>query len=98
MPHNESLVVTGRQRFAKAKRVLPEIQPAKLAKCLAAFDEPDWIFELTYDGFSIADLHRKRAVPRSLPPGATAYGTIQTGRRPRQEIMAAEIEKAWKLS
>jgi bifunctional non-homologous end joining protein LigD len=31
--------------------VLPEIQPAKLAKCLAAFDDPDWIFELKHDGF-----------------------------------------------
>jgi bifunctional non-homologous end joining protein LigD len=31
--------------------VLPEIQTAKLAKCLAAFDEPDWIFELKHDGF-----------------------------------------------
>jgi bifunctional non-homologous end joining protein LigD len=31
--------------------VLLEIQPAKLAKCLAAFDEPDWIFELKHDGF-----------------------------------------------
>ena len=31
--------------------MLPEIQPAKLAKCLAAFDDPDWIFELKHDGF-----------------------------------------------
>ncbi len=31
--------------------MLPEIQPAKLAKCLAAFDEPDWLFELKHDGF-----------------------------------------------
>jgi bifunctional non-homologous end joining protein LigD len=31
--------------------VLPEIQPAKLAKCLAAFDDPDWLFELKHDGF-----------------------------------------------
>ena len=31
--------------------MLPEIQPAKLAKCLAAFDDPDCIFELKHDGF-----------------------------------------------
>jgi bifunctional non-homologous end joining protein LigD len=31
--------------------VLPEIQPAKLAKCLAAFDDPEWLFELKHDGF-----------------------------------------------
>jgi len=31
--------------------VLPEIQPAKLAKCLAVFDDPDWLFELKHDGF-----------------------------------------------
>jgi bifunctional non-homologous end joining protein LigD len=37
--------------FAKLKRMLPEIQPAKLAKCLAAFDDAEWIFELKHDGF-----------------------------------------------
>jgi hypothetical protein len=31
--------------------VLPEIQPAKLAKCLAAFDDAEWLFELKHDGF-----------------------------------------------
>jgi bifunctional non-homologous end joining protein LigD len=31
--------------------VLPEIQTAKLAKCLAAFNDPDWLFELKHDGF-----------------------------------------------
>ena len=31
--------------------MLPEIQPAKLAKCLAVFDDPDWLFELKHDGF-----------------------------------------------
>jgi bifunctional non-homologous end joining protein LigD len=31
--------------------VLPEIQPVKLAKCLAAFDDTDWLFELKHDGF-----------------------------------------------
>jgi hypothetical protein len=42
---------TGRHRFAKLKSVLPEIQPAKLAKCLAAFDDADGLFELKHDGF-----------------------------------------------
>jgi bifunctional non-homologous end joining protein LigD len=31
--------------------VLPQIQPAKLARSLAAFNDPDWLFELKHDGF-----------------------------------------------
>jgi bifunctional non-homologous end joining protein LigD len=31
--------------------VLPEIQPAKLARSLEPFDDADWIFELKHDGF-----------------------------------------------
>jgi len=31
--------------------VLPEIQPAKLARSLQPFDDPDWLFELKHDGF-----------------------------------------------
>ena len=31
--------------------MLPQIQPAKLARSLAAFDGPDWLFELKHDGF-----------------------------------------------
>jgi bifunctional non-homologous end joining protein LigD len=31
--------------------VLPEIQLSKRAKCLAAFDDAEWIFELKHDGF-----------------------------------------------
>jgi bifunctional non-homologous end joining protein LigD len=31
--------------------VLPSIQPAKLARSLAAFNDPDWLFELKHDGF-----------------------------------------------
>ena len=31
--------------------MLPQIQPAKLARSLAAFNDPDWLFELKHDGF-----------------------------------------------
>jgi bifunctional non-homologous end joining protein LigD len=31
--------------------VLPQIVPAKLARSLAAFNDPDWLFELKHDGF-----------------------------------------------
>lgn len=31
--------------------MLPKIQPAKLANCLAAFDDPEWLFEIKHDGF-----------------------------------------------
>ena len=31
--------------------MLPEITIAKLARSLAAFDDPDWLFELKHDGF-----------------------------------------------
>jgi ATP-dependent DNA ligase len=31
--------------------VLPPIQPAKLARSLVAFNDPDWLFELKHDGF-----------------------------------------------
>jgi bifunctional non-homologous end joining protein LigD len=31
--------------------VLPEIQPAKLARSLQPFDHSDWLFELKHDGF-----------------------------------------------
>jgi bifunctional non-homologous end joining protein LigD len=31
--------------------VLPLIQPAKLARSLAAFDDTEWLFELKHDGF-----------------------------------------------
>jgi bifunctional non-homologous end joining protein LigD len=31
--------------------VLPLIQPTKLARSLAAFDDADWLFELKHDGF-----------------------------------------------
>ena len=31
--------------------MLPRVQPAKLARSLAAFDDPDWISELKHDGF-----------------------------------------------
>ncbi len=32
-------------------KVLPEIQPAKLARTLQPFDDPAWLFELKHDGF-----------------------------------------------
>jgi hypothetical protein len=67
-PHNKPLVVTGRQRFAKLKRVLPEIQPAKPAKCLAASDDQGWLFELKHR-IPFSGLPRKRAVPRTPPAG-----------------------------
>jgi len=31
--------------------VLPSITIAKLARSLAAFNDPDWLFELKHDGF-----------------------------------------------
>jgi ATP-dependent DNA ligase len=31
--------------------VLPTITPAKLARSLEPFDDPDWLFELKHDGF-----------------------------------------------
>lgn len=31
--------------------MFPEITIAKLARSLAAFDDPDWLFELKHDGF-----------------------------------------------
>ena len=31
--------------------MLPSVTPTKLTKCLAAFDDPDWLFELKHDGF-----------------------------------------------
>ena len=30
---------------------MPEIQPAKLARSLQPFDDPEWLFELKHDGF-----------------------------------------------
>ena len=32
-------------------KVLPQIQTAKLTRALAAFDDPEWLFELKHDGF-----------------------------------------------
>ena len=31
--------------------MLPSIVPAKLARSLEAFDDPEWLFELKHDGF-----------------------------------------------
>jgi bifunctional non-homologous end joining protein LigD len=31
--------------------VLPQFQPMPLQKRVSAFDHPDWVFELKYDGF-----------------------------------------------
>ena len=31
--------------------MLPEIQPAKLARSLQPFDDKEWLFELKHDGF-----------------------------------------------
>jgi len=36
--------------------VLPQIQPAKLARSLAAFNDPDWLFELKHDGTDLTSV------------------------------------------
>jgi bifunctional non-homologous end joining protein LigD len=76
--------------------VLPEIQPAKLAKCLAAFDDPDWLFELKHDGFrSLAYLEDGRC--RLVSRHRNVYKSFETlrealaGLKAQNAILDGEI-------
>lgn len=40
-----------RRSISYNRIVLPSIVPAKLARSLEPFDDPDWLFELKHDGF-----------------------------------------------
>jgi bifunctional non-homologous end joining protein LigD len=82
--------------FAKLKAVLPEIQPAKLARSLAAFNDPDWLFELKHDGFRslayVEDGHcrlvsRRRNTYKSFEVLREAL----SGLRPQSAILDGEI-------
>ena len=76
--------------------MLPEIQTTKLAKCLEAFDDPDWIFELKHDGFrSLAYLEDGRC--RLVSRRRNAYKSFEVlrsaleGLRARNAILDGEI-------
>lgn len=74
----------------------PKSNPLSLAKCLAAFDEPDWLFELKHDGFrSLAYLEDGRC--RLVSRHRNAYKSFETlrdalaGLRAKNAILDGEI-------
>ena len=48
---------------------LPTCEPMPLAVLREAFDHPDWLFEVKYDGFQGAGLPGIRLRPFGLPQG-----------------------------
>jgi bifunctional non-homologous end joining protein LigD len=59
--------------------VLPSIIPAKLARSLEPFDDPDWLFDLKHDGFrSLAYLDDGRC--RLVSRHKNVYKSFETFR------------------
>ena len=76
--------------------MLPEIQPAKIAKCLTAFDGPDWLFELKHDGFrSLAYLENGKcrlvSRRRNTYKSFEVLGEALSGLKAQSAILDGEI-------
>ena len=57
--------------------MLPQITTAKLARSLAAFDDPDWLFELKHDGFrSLAYIENRQC--RLVSRHRNTYKSFET--------------------
>jgi bifunctional non-homologous end joining protein LigD len=69
--------------------VLPAIIPAKLAKTLEPFDDPDWLFELKHDGFrSLAYLEDGRC--RLVSRHRNLYKSFETLRDALADLKAKD--------
>jgi bifunctional non-homologous end joining protein LigD len=67
--------------------VLPSIIPAKLARSLEPFDDPDWLFELKHDGFrSLAYLEDGRC--RLVSRHRNVYKSFETLRESLSTLKA----------
>jgi bifunctional non-homologous end joining protein LigD len=80
----------------RLRKVLPEIQPAKLARSLQPFDDPAWLFELKHDGFrSLAYVEDGRC--RLVSRRRNTYKSFEvlrealSGLRARNAILDGEI-------
>jgi len=79
--------------------MLPRIQPINPSRIAAAFDHPDWIFELKHDGFRavayIEDgacqlVSRKQITYKSF----ASLGTAMAGLRVKNTVLMAR-SSAW---
>jgi bifunctional non-homologous end joining protein LigD len=88
---------TAGARRARAKKGLPRIKPIRPVRRADAFDSPDWIYELKYDGFralAYVEVRRPRLVSRNrneMSRFATLAESLAAELNVRDAILDGEI-------